>query len=90
MTDVTDADWSAAEPFRRGFKGRYDREVGYMAEAFARHREASIAPYVEALREARERLGTVAVVAGLVIWEAEVETLIAQIDALLPDTKEEG
>lgn len=62
-----------------------------------RHREASIAPYVEALRRARRTLAMPTppidldktTVAGAAMWEGERKQMIAQIDALLPDTKEE-
>ena len=52
MTNVTDADREAAAELlsQRGFTDEW------VQDCFARHREASIAPYVEALRKAREAI----------------------------------
>ena len=51
MVEVTQADRDAAEAFRRGIGGKYDREVSSLAEAFARHRLAERAAVVAWLRD---------------------------------------
>lgn len=53
--EVIQADRDAAEQFRRGIGGRYDRDVGILVLAFARHRLSHSAEK-EALIEALEEI----------------------------------
>ena len=98
MTDVTDADRELAWSIGVSFDSQYDAEK--VAELAARHREASIAPYVEALRALvkdfrwRSRMCRTNADAfdtkAAAVWDFAADAVQAQIDALLPDTKEQG
>lgn len=39
---ATPDDFAAAEKFRRGYGGKYDRDIAMLTAAFARHRELGI------------------------------------------------
>ena len=89
-TKVIQADREAAEPFRRGKGGKYDRNQEMLAYAFASH--------ADPLRRALEEISSQAICYGMAADEAELrewlrhifetaERVIAPADAALSNTQ---
>lgn len=90
---VTLADVGAAEKFRRGWGGKYDRDVNALAEAFAHHRSEGVREAVEAAagiceRRAAELSSIDGTTDAVTVRIAEIEALGRLILATL--SPEEG
>lgn len=56
ITEISAADVTEAEKFRRGHGGKYDRVIAMLTAAFARHRQAAL---IEGARLERERIAAI-------------------------------
>lgn len=56
--EVTQRDREAAEPFRQGKGGRYDRDVERLAAAFARHRQPDAGDVERVLQQVLDAIDT--------------------------------
>lgn len=97
MTDVTDADRDRKKTIQQRFLTDGISHSEVLDQELSRHREASIAPYIEALRALvkdfrwRSRMCRTNADAfdtkAAAVWDFAADAVQAQIDALLENAK---